>query len=65
MLYDAVQDLWYFLHNHPSGDPEPSEADVETTVRLMEAGAILGIPVLDHIVIGDGNYVSMKARGMI
>lgn len=54
-----------FLHNHPSGDPEPSEADVETTVRLMEAGAILGIPVLDHIVIGDGNYVSMKARGMI
>ena len=53
------------VHNHPSGDPEPSEADVETTVRLMEAGAILGIPVLDHIVIGDGNYVSMKARGMI
>ena len=53
------------IHNHPSGDPEPSEADVETTVRLMEAGAILGIPVLDHIVIGDGNYVSMKARGMI
>ena len=54
-----------FYDNHPSGDPEPSEADVETTVRLMEAGAILGIPVLDHIVIGDGNYVSMKARGMI
>lgn len=65
MLYDAVQDLWYFYITILPGDPEPSEADVETTVRLMEAGAILGIPVLDHIVIGDGNYVSMKARGMI
>lgn len=54
-----------FLHNHPSGDPEPSETDVKTTLRLMEAGEILGIPVLDHIVIGDGSYVSMKARGMI
>lgn len=54
-----------FLHNHPSGDPEPSQTDVETTLRLMEAGNILGIPVLDHIVIGDGCYVSMKARGMI
>ena len=42
MLYDAVQDLWYFYIDHPSGDPEPSEADVETTVRLMEAGASWG-----------------------
>ena len=64
MFIPSVLILKMFL-NHPSGDPEPSEADVETTVRLMEAGAILGIPVLDHIVIGDGNYVSMKARGMI
>ena len=39
--------------------------DVETTKRLMEAGEILGIPVLDHIVIGDGKFVSMKARGLI
>lgn len=54
-----------FLHNHPSGDPTPSEADIITTRRLMEAGEILGIPVLDHIVIGDGSFVSMKARGMI
>ncbi|MFQ7473935.1 MAG: JAB domain-containing protein, partial [Anaerovoracaceae bacterium] len=54
-----------FLHNHPSGDPEPSQMDVETTKRLMEAGEILGIPVLDHIVIGDGKFVSMKARGLI
>lgn len=54
-----------FLHNHPSGDPTPSSADIDTTKRLMLAGEILGIPVLDHIVIGDGSYVSMKAQGMI
>ena len=54
-----------FLHNHPSGDPNPSRSDIETTKRLIEAGEILGIPVLDHIVIGDGCYVSMRAQGMI
>lgn len=54
-----------FLHNHPSGDPMPSQTDIDTTRRLMDAGAILGIPVLDHIIIGDGTYVSMKARGLM
>lgn len=54
-----------FLHNHPSGDPEPSQVDVETTRRLVKAGELLGIPVLDHIVIGDGRFVSMKAEGLI
>lgn len=54
-----------FVHNHPSGDPTPSPADVETTRRLMDAGAILGIPVIDHIIIGDGRYISMKAEGII
>lgn len=54
-----------FLHNHPSGDPTPSDMDITTTKRLIEAGMILGIPVLDHIVIGDGVYVSMKAKGLI
>ncbi len=54
-----------FIHNHPSGDPKPSEADIETTKRLAEAGEILGIPVLDHIVIGDGCYISMRAQGMM
>lgn len=54
-----------FLHNHPSGDPQPSEADVLTTKRLMEVGQLLGIPVLDHIVIGDGTYISMKGAGLI
>lgn len=54
-----------FIHNHPSGDPTPSDADILTTQRLIEAGNILGIPVLDHIIIGDGIYVSLKAAGMM
>ena len=41
-----------FVHNHPSGDPSPSDMDIVTTKRLMQAGEILGITVLDHIVIG-------------
>lgn len=54
-----------FVHNHPSGDPSPSSADIKTTERLVEAGELLGIPVIDHIIIGDGIYVSMKAAGLI
>lgn len=54
-----------FIHNHPSGDPEPSEADIDSTKRLVEAGRLLGIPVIDHIIIGDGRYVSMKSLGYI
>ncbi|WP_029421719.1 JAB domain-containing protein [Alicyclobacillus macrosporangiidus] len=53
-------------HNHPSGDPEPSPEDEAVTRRLVEAGKILGIDVLDHIVIGDeGRFVSLKARGLL
>ena len=53
-------------HNHPSGDPSPSKEDLEVTKRLVEAGNILGIEVLDHVVFGDnGKYVSFKERGMI
>lgn len=52
-----------FVHNHPSGDPEPSKEDIETTERLVNAGDILGIKVLDHIIIGDGRFVSLKQRG--
>lgn len=49
-----------FLHNHPSGDPEPSRQDVELTERLKQAGDLLGIAVLDHIVVGaDGSYSSV------
>jgi len=54
-----------FVHNHPSGDPEPSKEDVETTGRLVEAGNLLGINVIDHIVIGNGRYISLKEKGLI
>ena len=52
-----------FVHNHPSGDPQPSEEDHALTQRLIAAGEILGIRVLDHIVIGDGKYVSFADEG--
>ncbi len=51
------------LHNHPSGDPTPSPEDISVTARLYEAGRLLGIDVLDHIVVGDGRYISLKANG--
>ncbi|MDO8686526.1 MAG: DNA repair protein RadC [Clostridiales bacterium] len=54
-----------FVHNHPSGDPEPSGEDIETTKRLCNAGNIIGIKVLDHIIIGDGHYISFKERGLV
>ncbi len=52
-------------HNHPSGDPEPSEHDLELTGRLVEAGALLGIEVLDHLIIGADGVVSLAARGLM
>ena len=54
-----------FAHNHPSGDPKPSEDDLKITKRLVECGDILGIRVLDHIIIGDGVYTSLKDEGYI
>lgn len=54
-----------FVHNHPSGDPKPSREDIRTTERLVTAGEILGIRVLDHIIIGDGIFNSLKAMGFI
>lgn len=53
------------VHNHPSGNPTPSDADVEVTKRICEAGDLLGIRVLDHIVIGNGVYVSMRREALI
>ena len=50
------------LHNHPSGDPEPSREDIEITKRLVEAGKLLGIEVIDHVIIGEQGYISMKER---
>ena len=51
-------------HNHPSGDPTPSSQDLLVTKRIKEAGDILGIEVLDHIIIGDGRYASLKAMNL-
>lgn len=54
-----------FIHNHPSGDSSPSRDDLVITEKLKSAGDVLGIAVLDHLIIGDGNYVSLKERGVI
>jgi DNA repair protein RadC len=51
-------------HNHPSGDPTPSPEDVRVTEMLVEAGQLLNISLLDHLVIGRGRYVSLKERGL-
>jgi len=53
-----------FAHNHPSGDPEPSKEDVELTKRLAKAGEIIGIDVLDHIIVCNENYLSLKAKNL-
>jgi DNA repair protein RadC len=52
-------------HNHPSGDPTPSREDAEITKKLLEAGRIIGIDLLDHVIIGDGRHFSMKEAGHI
>lgn len=52
-------------HNHPSGDPEPSEDDLKITKKLVDSGQILGVEVLDHIVIGKNKFCSFKERGLI
>ncbi len=52
-------------HNHPSGDVSPSKDDIELTGRLVKAGEIMGIEVLDHIIIGTGDFLSLKERGLM
>ena len=54
-----------FIHNHPSGDPTPSEDDIKMTKRLIEAGEIIGIEVLDHIILCDSEHLSMKAKNLV
>ncbi|WP_261304829.1 RadC family protein [Paenibacillus andongensis] len=53
------------VHNHPSGDPTPSPEDIQLTHRLMEAGTIIGIEVLDHVIIGDQRFISLKEQGFM
>jgi DNA repair protein RadC len=53
------------VHNHPSGDPTPSRGDIDVTKRLIEVGNVIGINVLDHLVIGDNKFVSLKTKGLL
>jgi DNA repair protein RadC len=53
------------FHNHPSGDPQPSGEDVELTRRMVAAGQLMGIQVIDHVVLGDGRYCSLKESGYL
>lgn len=65
---DAIAHSAYSVvlaHNHPSGDPEPSENDIKMTKKLVESGKILGIEVIDHIIIGKNEFCSFKERGLL
>ena len=65
---DAIKDAAasvILVHNHPSGDPEPSQEDLEITKRLVKAGRILGIKVLDHLIIGNNCYFSLADKGLL
>ncbi len=53
------------FHNHPSGDTEPSQQDIQLTNRLYEVGELLGIKLLDHLIIGDGTFTSLKEKGYL
>lgn len=53
------------VHNHPSGDPTPSDDDISITLRLAEVGELVGIPVVDHVVLGDGRFYSFRAAKLI
>ena len=63
LKYEAVSLI--LVHNHPSGDPSPSKQDIALTQKVLEAGSLIGIGLLDHVVIGEHSYVSMKERGLI
>ncbi|MDD5308835.1 MAG: DNA repair protein RadC [Deltaproteobacteria bacterium] len=64
MIAEAAARL-ALVHNHPSGDPRPSSHDVALTRRLVEVGELVGIPVLDHVVIGHGSYASLRDLGLL
>lgn len=53
------------IHNHPSGDPKPSNTDMELTISVKEMGEMMEIPLLDHIIIGDNKYTSFKEQGLL
>ena len=53
------------VHNHPSGSPEPSRADIDITHRIAEAGRLLGVTVHDHVIVGREGHASLRAKGLI
>lgn len=63
LRYNAVYIV--LLHNHPSGDPTPSKEDLLMTARIAEAGKLIGILLMDHLIIGDNKYISLKERGFL
>lgn len=63
LQYDAS--CFILIHNHPSGDPTPSKADLSLTERMKTAGELIGISMLDHIILGDCQYISLRERGYI
>jgi len=63
LKYEAVNLV--LLHNHPSGDPTPSKADIQITDLILEVSKLVGIPLVDHIVIGDCCYVSLREKGLV
>ena len=63
LLANAVSII--LIHNHPSGDPKPSNEDIEVTKRAIKAGEIVGVQVLDHVIIGRPGFVSLKEKGYI
>jgi len=62
LKYEAVNII--LLHNHPSGDPTPSAEDIRVTRKLCEAGNLIGITLMDHLIIGDNRYISLKEQGL-
>ena len=63
--FDIGASALILVHNHPSGDPEPSRADIQITNRIAEAGRLLNITVHDHVIMGRGSHVSLRAKGLI
>lgn len=53
------------LHNHPSGDPHPSTQDIEITQKIKEAGELMDIPLIDHMILGDNCYISLKEEELL
>lgn len=63
--FDIGATALILVHNHPSGNPEPSRADIAITNRIAEAGRLLGVTVHDHVIVGRSGHVSLRAKGLI